>query len=82
MSNIKVDSKNDWFLILILVGAIVFLMIGIDGCTISRKYTYKITFENGNYDYYELTYKVKKGSKAIEYDGETIMGVKEFELVK
>lgn len=82
MSNIQVSSKNDWFLILILVGAIIFLMIGIDGCTINRRYIYKVTFENGKYDYYELTYKVKKGSKAIEYDGETIMGVKEFELVK
>lgn len=82
MSNIEVSSKNDWILILILVGAIIFLMIGIGGCVANRTYTYKVTFENGNYDYYELTYKLKKGSKAIEYDGETIMGVKDFELMK
>ena len=45
-------------------------------------YQYKVTFENGNYDYYELTYKLKNGSKVIEYDGETIIGVKDFELIK
>lgn len=51
------------------------------GCT-PRKYTYKVTFEDGTYDYYELTYKLTKGATAIDYDGETIIGVKEFEEVK
>lgn len=82
MSNIQVSSKNDWIFILILIGAIIFLMINIGGCAANKTYIYKVTFENGNYDYYQLTYKIKKGSKAIEYDGETIIGVKEFEIVK
>ena len=81
MSNIEVSEKNDWVLILILVASIILLVFGIEGCT-PKLYQYKVTFENGNYDYYELTYKLKNGSKVIEYDGETIMGVKDFELIK
>ena len=82
MSNIEVNEKNDWILIVILIFAFIFLAFGIDGCTANKLYSYKVVFENGNVEYYELTYKVKKDSKVIEYDGETIMGVKEVELIK
>lgn len=40
---------------------------------------YKVTFADGTTDYYELTYKPKQGATAIEYDGETILGVKQIE---
>lgn len=51
------------------------------GCA-PRKYAYKVTFDDGSVEYYELTYKLKKGAKAIDFDDETICGVKEFEKVK
>lgn len=82
MSNIEVDSKNDWILIALLAAAIVFICLGLEGCTATKHYSYKVTFNDGSVEYYELPYKVKKGSKAIEYDGETILGVKETELLK
>ena len=54
MSNIKVDKKNDWFLILILVGLVIDLMIGLEGCSVGRTYTCKVVFSDGSYEYYEL----------------------------
>ena len=62
---------------------LVALVIGwiLCGCA-PRKYAYKVTFDDGSVEYYELTYKLKTGAKAIDYDDETICGVKEFEKVK
>jgi hypothetical protein len=82
MSNIEVDSKNDWILIALLAAAIVFICIGLEGCTTTKYYPYKVTFNDGSVEYYELTYKVRKDSKAIEYNGETILGVDSVELIK
>jgi hypothetical protein len=81
MSNIEINEKNDWFLIALLAAAAIWIVISLSGCA-PKLYQYKILFDDGNYDYYDLTYKLKKGSRAIEYDGETIMGVKDFELIK
>lgn len=82
MSNIEVSEKNDWILIALLVAAIVFICLGFEGCTTTKYYPYKVTFNDGSVEYYELPYKVKKDSKTIEYEGETILGVKETELLK
>ena len=82
MSKIEVNKKNDWILIAILIFAIVFLVFNLNSCTANKVYSYKVLFEDGSVDYYELTYKVKKNSKSIEYNGETIIGVKDVELVK
>lgn len=51
------------------------------GCA-PRKYAYKVTFTDGTVEFYELNYRVKPGAKAIDFDDETICGVKEFEKVK
>ena len=60
---------------------IVFAIIAIcSGCTAIRPY--KITFTNGNVEFYELDYKPKKGAKSIEFQGETILGVESIEIVK
>ncbi len=44
--------------------------------------TYKITFQNGDIEYYNLDYRPKKDAKSIEYGEETILGIKEIEIVK
>lgn len=82
MSNIEVSEKNDWILIAMLVVAMVFIWVSLEGCTATKHYSYKVTFNDGSVEYYELPYKVRKDSKTIEYEGETILGVKETELLK
>lgn len=64
-----------------LLAMIVVLCVVLTGCA-PRKYIYRVTFTDGNYDYYELNYKPKADSKAIEYDGETILGVQKIERVE
>lgn len=60
---------------------ILFAIIAIfSGCTAVRPY--KVTFTNGDVEFYELDYKPKKGAKSIEYQGETILGVESIESVK
>lgn len=49
------------------------------GCTATR--TYKVTFGNGDIDYYNLDYKPKKDAKSIQYEGETILGVEKLEAI-
>lgn len=50
------------------------------GCAATRPY--KVTFTNGDVEFYELNYKPKKGAKSIEYQGETILGIETIESVK
>lgn len=50
------------------------------GCAATRPY--KVTFSNGDVEFYELNYKPKKGAKSIEYQGETILGIETIESVK
>lgn len=50
------------------------------GCT-PVKHVYKVSFSNGEIEYYELDYKPKKDAKAIEYDGETIFGIEIIERI-
>lgn len=57
------------------------LLLIITGCA-PQKHVYKVVFENGDYEYYELNYKPRPDSRAIEYDGETIIGVKNIERVE
>lgn len=52
----------------------------LSGCA-PRKYFYKVTFNDGSVEYYELNYKVKPDAKAIEYDDETILGIDKIEKV-
>lgn len=61
--------------ILILIAAICLA----PGCATTR--TYKITFKNGDVDYYNLDYKPKKDAKSIEYEGETILGIEKIEAI-
>ena len=82
MSNIEVSKKNDWILIAILVAAMVFIAVSLDCCTTTKYYPYKVTFADGTVEYFELPYKVKKESKSIEYNGETILGVDTVELIR
>ncbi len=46
-----------------------------------QRHAYKVTFENGDYEIYELNYKPKADAKAIEVDGETVLGVKKIEKI-
>lgn len=61
-----------------IIGAVTILCVA---CT-PHRYVYKVTFKNGTYDYYDLPHKVKKGATSFDYEGETIIGVKQMELVK
>lgn len=45
------------------------------------KHVYKVTFQNGNTDYYELDYKPKKDAKSIEYEGQSILGIEKIERI-
>lgn len=45
----------------------------LQGCATTRYY--KVTYKNGETEYYSLPYKVKKGAKVIEYEGQTILGI-------
>lgn len=46
-----------------------------------QRYVYRITFNNGDVEYYELNYKPKPGAKAIDYNNETILGVEKIEKI-
>ena len=48
------------------------------GCA-PRKQVYKVTFRNGDVDYYELDYRPKRGDSSIRYNGDTIIGVENIE---
>lgn len=50
------------------------------GCQ-CQKHVYRITFNNGDVEYYELDYKPKPGAKAIDYNNETILGVEKIEKI-
>ena len=56
-------------------------LLCLQGCT-STLCVYKVVFQGGEHDYYELDYKPKKGTESIVYDGEVITGVKTIEKVK
>lgn len=75
-----IDNKKrfDGFVILAATLLIIALFVAAQGCA-PKRYAYKVTFADGTTDYYELTYKPKQGATAIEYDGETILGVKQIE---
>lgn len=81
MSNIEINEKNDWFLIALLAAAAIWLVFGLSGCA-PKLYQYKIEFKDGSVEYYELPYKMLKGATAIEYNGDVIIGVDSFELLK
>ena len=76
-----INSKREWIVLVAIVVLTVALALSIAGCA-PHRYTYKVTFANGDYEYYELNYKPKADSKAIEYDGETLLGVERIERVK
>ena len=75
------DSKHDWIVLVVIAVLAIALALSIESCA-PRRYVYKVTFQNGDAEYYELTYKPKADARAIEYDGETLMGVDKIERVK
>lgn len=44
-------------------------------------HSYKVTFQNGNVEYFELDRKPDADAKSIEYNGETYIGVKSIERI-
>ena len=50
------------------------------GCA-PQKHAYKVTFNDGSVEYYELDYKPKAGAKSIEYQQQTILGVESIEKI-
>ena len=76
-----INKRFDGYVLLATALLLVALLIAIAGCA-PRKYTYKVYFKNGDYEYYELNYKPLRDCSAIEYDGETILGVERVERVK
>lgn len=62
---------------LILIGILCYFCC-LAGCTPS-KHVYKVTFGNGDVEYYELDYKPKKDAKSIKCEGETILGIDKIE---
>jgi hypothetical protein len=76
-----IEPKHEWVVIIAIVVLAVALALSIESCA-PQHYTYKVTFKNGDYEYYDLTYKPKKDAKAIEYDGETLLGIDKIERVK
>lgn len=77
-----IKKENEWLVLLaILVIAVILLVMGLEGCT-TASCVYKVKFESGDVEYYELNYKPKKNATSIEYNGETILGVKSLERIK
>jgi len=73
-----IKDKYNW-VILTLIAALIVLMCFFNvGCT-PKKYIYRVEFTNGDVEYYELDHKLKVDSKAIEYDGEVIIGINKIE---
>ena len=75
------DKQIDWSGLSAVALLAFALLLIITGCA-PRKHVYKVVFENGDYEYYELNYKPRPDSRAIEYDGETIIGVQKIERVE
>lgn len=50
----------------------------VSGCA-PKLYPCKVTFDNGDVEYFELKYKPKPNATSIEYEGDTIIGVKSVE---
>ena len=65
----------------IIFFVILSLFCWLASCT-PKAYPVKVTFRNGTTEYYELQYKPKHDAKAIEYDGQTIIGVESVEILK
>lgn len=63
-----------------VVTILVFGAVFLASCA-PQKRVYRVTFGDGTYDYFELNYKPAPDSKAIEYDGQTILGVEKIEKV-
>ena len=57
---------------------ILLAVFALTGC-MSTKHPYKVTFQNGEVEYFELDYKPAKNAKSIQYEGDEIMGVKTIE---
>lgn len=55
------------------------LALVLQGCKATRYY--RVTFQNGDIEYFALPYKVKKGAKSINYEGQTILGIEEIEEI-
>ena len=55
-------------------------ILALSGCT-PKLYPYKVTFVNGDVEYFDLKYKPKPDCTFIEYEGDTIMGVKSVERI-
>lgn len=80
--NVIENRNNNYVLAVIgLLFLSLVLFIVLSGCA-PHHYIYKVTFTNGEYEYYDLTYKPKADAKAIEYDGETLLGVERIERLK
>ena len=55
-------------------------MLLLVGCA-QTAHTYKVTFTNGDVEYFELKYKPAPGATSIEYDDEVFMGVEKIERI-
>lgn len=60
---------------------IILAIVLLAGCVPAKRF-YRVEFGDGTYDYYELNYRPKATDRAIEYDGETILGVEKIEQIK
>ena len=50
------------------------------GCA-PKTYSYKVIFQDGTVEYFELDYKPKQTVKSIDYNGETFLGVEAVEPI-
>ena len=55
-------------------------IVALVGCA-PTAHTYKVTFTNGNVEYFNLYYKPAPDAKTIEYDDEVFMGVEKIERI-
>ena len=85
MEQCQIENERKWFIGIVCFALIFFITVTtgvLNGCSTSRTYTYKVIFKDGTSDYFELKYKPEPGCNSIEYEGETIIGVKGVERVK
>ena len=73
-----IKDKYNWVILTLIALAIVLICFLDISCT-PHKYVYRVEFNNGEVEYFELNYKPKPDSKTIEYEGDVIIGVKKIE---
>lgn len=84
MNNMEYEQEKEIFKsnlrICFILIVILCIFCWLAGCA-PQKHMYKVTYTDGDTEYFELDYKPDKDAKSIDYQGETILGVEKIERI-